>query len=129
MAKLTKEDKEIIKRAEKLWSDKYLSQKHSVASIMISKTGKEFEGMSMEFECGVGICAERTSMFKMLPDENEIRIIVAVYKNKIIPPCGVCREVMFEMNSDNLNNTWVIVSKNKKVKLKELFPYDWSKAF
>ena len=127
--KLTKEDNEIIDKAQKLWKEKYVSKRHSVSSILVSKSGKEFKGMSMEFDCGIGVCAERVAMFKLMPDESEIKTIVAVYKDKIIPPCGVCRELMYEMNEYNLENTWVIVSKEEKVKLKELFTHDWKKAF
>ncbi|NPE26496.1 cytidine deaminase [Methanococcoides sp. SA1] len=127
--KLNKEDKEIIKKAKALWKRDYVSQKHSVAAILISKSGEIFEGMSMEFNCGIAVCAERVAIFKMMPKEDEIKKIVAVYKNKVIPPCGVCREIMYEMNIKNLKNAEIIISGTKKTKLKELFPADWQKAF
>ena len=126
--KLTKEDKTLIKRAEKLWKNKYVSKKHSIASVLVSKKGKVFEGMSME-DIQTGICAERTAFFKMMPEEREIKTIVAVYKDKIIPPCGICREIMYDMSERNLKNTWVIVSNKEKVKLGELFPFPWKEAF
>jgi len=126
--KLTKEDKELIKKAEELWKKKYVSKKHSVSAILLSKSGKIFEGMSME-DIQASVCAERTAFFKMMPEENEIKTLVAVYKDKVIPPCGICREVMYDMNEKNLENTWIIVSKKQKVKLKELFPFPWKEAF
>jgi cytidine deaminase len=126
--KLTKEDKELIKKAEEIW-EQYDSEKHSVSSVVITKSGKVFDGMSMEFDCGVGICAERVALFKMMPEEKEIKIIVASSEKRVIPPCGVCRELMYEMHKNNFENTWVIVSKEKKVKLKELFPFPWEEAF
>jgi cytidine deaminase len=126
--KLTKEDKELIQKAEKLWKEKYVSKKHSVSAIVLTSKGNIFEGMSME-DIQTGICAERTAFFKMMPDEREIKIIVAVYKDKVIPPCGICREIMYDMSEKNLENTWVIVSKKQKVKLKELFPFPWKEAF
>jgi len=126
--KLTREDKELIQKAEKLWKEKYVSKKHSVSAVLISKNGNIFEGMSME-DIQVELCAERTAIFKMMPEENEIKIIVAVYKDKVIPPCGICREIMYDMNEKNLKNTWVIVSKKEKVRLGELFPFPWKEAF
>ena len=126
--KLTKEDKEVIKKAKDLWKRKH-SKKHSVSSILVSKSGNVFEGMSMEFNCGISVCAERVAILRMMPDESEIKIVVAMDRDVIIPPCGVCREMMYEINEKNLKNTWVIVSKTKKVKLKDLYPYDWLKAF
>ena len=126
--KLTKEDKELIEKTKILWKEKYLSKRHSVASLLVSKSGKIFEGRSMEFNCGVGICSERTAMFKMMPNEDEIRTVVTVYRGKIIPPCGICRELMYQINPKNLINTWVIVSKNKKIKLRELLPHCWGQG-
>ena len=126
--KLTKEDKELIQKAENLWKEKYVSKKHSVSAIVLTSKGNIFEGMSIE-DIQTGICAERTAFFKMMPDEREIKTIVAVYKDKVIPPCGICREIMYDMSEKNLENTWVIVSKKQKVKLKELFPFPWKEAF
>jgi len=103
-------------------------KKHSVSAVLITSKGNVFEGMSME-DIQTGICAERTAFFKMMPEEREIKIIVAVYKDKVIPPCGICREIMYDMSEKNLENTWVIVSKKQKVKLKELFPFPWKEAF
>ena len=113
MTKLTKEDKNLIGEAKKLWNKKH-SKKHSVSSILISKSGKKFEGMSMEFDGGT--CAERVAIFKMLPDETKIKTLVAMHKNKILPPCGTCRELMYEIDAKNLNDMWIIISNNKKVK-------------
>jgi cytidine deaminase len=126
--KLTKEDKGLIQKAEKLWKKKYVSKKPSVSAIVLTSKGNIFEGMSME-DIQTRICAERTAFFKMMPDEKEIKTIVAVYKDKVIPPCGICREIMYDMSEKNLETTWVIVSKKQKVKLKELFPFPWKEAF
>ena len=143
---LTKEDKELIKKFDEFGKKKCVSERHSVAAILVSKSGKIYEGTSMEFDCGVGVCAERVALFKMMPDESEIKIIVAGYKDKIGPPCGVCRELMYEMNKKNLDkpmmpselvmkiyksnsNTYFNLVSRALSELKELYPYDWQKAF
>jgi hypothetical protein len=36
---------------------------------------------------------------------------------------------MYQINKHNLANTWIIVSKDNKVKLKEILKLDWKKAF
>ena len=62
--------------------------------------------------------------------EKEIKTIVAVWYNdktkkyQVIPPCGKCREMMHQLGKKNWD-TKVIISKNKKVKLKDLLPYAW----
>jgi cytidine deaminase len=65
-------------------------------------------------------------MIKEGNGKENISIIVALYddwpkykKNDylILPPCGACRH-----NLSKFGNPWVIVSKTKKAKLKELYP-------
>ncbi|MCK4650223.1 cytidine deaminase [Candidatus Pacearchaeota archaeon] len=126
--KLTKEDKSLIDACEK-YGMKNRSKRHSVSATLVSKSGKIYNGMSMEFDCILGACAERTAFFKMMPEEDEIKTIVAMHKSDILPPCGSCREIMVQMNRKNLNNTWVIVSRREKIKLKDLLPKVWQKVF
>jgi len=114
MVKLTKKDRELIDVCEK-YGMKNRSKKHSVSATVVSKSGEIYNGMSMEFDCILGSCAERTAFFKMMPKENEIKVVVAMHKSDILPPCGSCREIMVQMNRENLNNTWVIISKKEKV--------------
>ena len=129
MARLTKKDKEIITKCEKLWKKKYVSKTHSVSAIVLSKDNKIYEGMSMEFDCGMDVCAERVGFFKMMPEKRKIKTVVAMYSDKILPPCGVCREMMAQMDRKNLDDTWVIISRKEKVKLKELHGHTWQKVF
>ncbi len=62
--------------------------------------------------------------------EKEIKTIVAVWYNAktkkyyIIPPCGKCREMIHQSSKKNWNAE-VIISKTKKIKLKELLPTSW----
>jgi len=128
MAKLTKEDKEIIEICKK-YGLKNRSKRHSVSATVVSKKGKVHNGVSMEFDCVLGACAERTAFFKMMPKEDEIKVVVAMHESDILPPCGSCREMMVQMNRKNLNNTWVIVSRNEKVRLKYLLPHVWQEVF
>jgi cytidine deaminase len=57
-------------------------------------------------------------------DETHIKIIVAVGKKGIIPPCGRCRELMNILDPKNME-TEIIISGSKKVKLRELLPFAW----
>jgi len=63
--------------------------------------------------------------------EYAIKKIVATWKDEsgnifVIPPCGNCRQLMREIHEENLEETEVVLDKNKSVKLKDLLPYyDW----
>ncbi|MBT6690354.1 cytidine deaminase [archaeon] len=132
--KLTKEDKMLIKKAENVIvksSSVNLIDTGDVGAALITSNGNIFRGVSLGFYCGIGSCGEYQAIGSMISDgEKYIKTIVAVYYNKknrkyeVIPPCGKCREMLHQLSKKNWD-TEVIVSKSKKVKLKELLPYAW----
>jgi len=130
--KLTKEDKELIKRAKILVGQKKVTGGivKEVGSALLTKGGKIFTGVSLDLWCGIGFCAEHSAIANMIShsDETEIKAIVACRDSRgkpIIHPCGRCREMMELIDKRNRGNTCVIISENKKVKLKELLPGEW----
>jgi cytidine deaminase len=57
--------------------------------------------------------------------ESKIKKIVAVWTDgTIIPPCGICREWIWQIDKENWN-TEIMVEKGKVVTLKQLLPYHW----
>jgi len=81
-------------------------------------------------------CAEQNAVGSMVTaKEFKIKKIVAVWKDEkgsfyIVAPCGNCRQLMKEVNEENLENTEVVLDKNKTVKLKEMLPHSnsWQKV-
>jgi len=129
--KLTQEDKELIKAAKAIIKKSKpvkLIDTGKVGAALITSKGNIYSGVSLGFYCGIGSCAEYQAMGSMISNgEKEIKTIVAVCHHgpyKIYPPCGKCREMMMQACKKN-QNTWVIISTTKKVKLKELLPYTW----
>jgi len=131
---LTDEDKKLIGVANKLLAKvkgKITNSKYSgeVASALIGGNGKIYTGICVDFYCGEGVCAERNTIPEMAKDcETQIKKIVAVCESGVVPPCGVCREVMFQFDKRNLE-TEVIVSDKEKVLLKKLLPVRWQDSF
>ena len=133
--KLTKKDEKLIERAKALVGEKKVSGGvvKEVGSALLTKRGEIFTGVSLDLWCGIGFCAEHSAIATMIShsDETQIQAIVAVHygkkeeRLKIIPPCGRCREMMELIDERNRENTNVIVSENKKMKLKELLPVEW----
>lgn len=129
--KLTKQDKELIKRAKEVIiksKSVKLIDTSEIGSALISSKGNFYVGVSIGFYCGIGSCGEYQAIGNMISNgEKEIKTIVAVDDGgKIIPPCGKCREMISQACKKN-KDTEVIISKDKKVKLKELLPYNWDK--
>jgi cytidine deaminase len=131
--KLTKEDKDLITKAKELVNVRKVTGGvvGEVGCSLLTKKGKIFTGVCMDLACGIGFCAEHTAIANMISHSNETEIssIVACTnskKNPILYPCGRCRELMQLINMKNRENTFVITSENKKVKLKELLPSAWN---
>jgi len=130
--KLTIKDKKLIKEAEKIIVKSRsvkLIDTGDVGSALVTSKGNIFTGVSLGFYCGIGSCGEYQAIGSMISNgEKEIKTIVAVCydakKYSVIPPCGKCREMIHQVSKKNWN-TEVIISKTKKVKLKELLPHSW----
>jgi cytidine deaminase len=76
-------------------------------------------------------CAEHSAIAAMITaGESGISKIVAVWgDDKVLPPCGRCREFMYEIDMTNLENTDVILGENNAVKLKELLPHPYHEVW
>jgi cytidine deaminase len=127
---LTEEDKKLIETAKSLVNPTKVSGGviKEVGCVLVTKSGKIFTGVCLDLFCGIGFCAEHTAVAEMVShsDETEIKTIVAFGNgDKILFPCGRCRELLQQINKSNRENCDVIVPGDKKVKLKELLPGDW----
>jgi len=56
--------------------------------------------------------------------ETQVKTIIAATGKSVIPPCGRCRQLLSLLDKKNFR-TKVIISKNKKVTVKELLPSAW----
>ncbi len=126
---MNEQDKQLIEEAKKIIIKSKpvkLIDTGGVGSALITSKGNIFSGVSMGFYCGMGCCGEYNAIGAMISNgEKEIKTIVAVDdEGKIMPPCGKCREMILQACKKN-KDTEVIISKTKKVKLKELLPYPW----
>ncbi len=127
--KINEQDKKLIEEAKKVIiksKSAKLIYTGKVGAALITSRNNIFVGVSLGHYCGIGSCAEYQAIGNMISNgEKEIKKIVAITdKGKIIPPCGKCREMILQSCKKN-KDTEVIISKIKKVKLKELLPYPW----
>ena len=91
--------------------------------LLPTKKGNVYTGICIDIGCGIGFCAEHAAIAEMLKNrETEISMIVAVGSKGIYPPCGRCRELMYQINNDNIH-TEVIIGKDKTITLEGLLPY------
>jgi cytidine deaminase len=52
-----------------------------------------------------------------------VKLVAVSHESGIVPPCGRCREFIYQINHDNLDCE--IMLKNRKVTLEELLPERW----
>lgn len=120
---------ELVSEAQKIVGEFTLSEKYlsagSAGAALITKSGRLYTGICIDLACGIGFCAEHAAIAEMLKNrETQIEMIVAVSKDKILAPCGRCREMMLQINKENMN-TKVILPEKRTILLKELLPESW----
>jgi len=93
---------------------------------LITDKGNIYLGVSIDTSSSIGFDAEQSAIAAMVTaGEYKIKKIVAVLEDgTVLPPCGRCREFMYQIDKDNID-TDVIVEKDKIVKLKDLLPFPW----
>ncbi|MFH0713962.1 MAG: cytidine deaminase [Candidatus Micrarchaeota archaeon] len=133
MAQVSNE--ELIKRARAVAKKRVIVNKATaiktgeVGAALVTDKGNVYVGVSIGADCGTGFCAESSAIAAMATaGEHKIKKIVAVSDTGIvIPPCGRCREIIYEIN--NSADVDVVLGKNKVVKLKKLLPEIWQEKF
>ncbi len=85
-----------------------------VACALITDQNTIFKGVCIDTISGMGLCAEHAAISQMITQgEYSVRKIVAVKKDSkgsvfILPPCGRCREFMYQTNKSNLETDVVL---------------------
>lgn len=97
----------------------------SVAAALITTGGNIYTGICLDLACGIGFCAEHAAIADMLKArETKIVAIVAVRGDRVLPPCGRCRELMVQVDRANWH-TQVYLSDDHCVSLQTLLPQHW----
>jgi len=97
-------DDELIAQAKdaRRWAHAPYSN-FSVGAALLSSDGRVFTGCNVENSSyGLSMCAERVAIFKAVSDgAHEIkRVAVVTDHEHIAPPCGCCRQMIWEFASD-----------------------------
>ena len=96
-----------------------------VGAVILTDKGNVYRGVSIETPCSMGFCAEHSAISAMLTNgENRVVKLVAYSKKHgIVPPCGRCREFLYQINRENINCE--ILLKDRMATLNELLPDRW----
>ncbi len=107
-----------------------------VSAVLVTKSGKVYTGVNIEnASYGGTICAERVAIFKAVSEgEKEFEKIYLYVEDKqgkhpIVPPCGICRQVMSEFSMDM---EVIMLGDNDKIEkstVKELLPHSFDNKY
>jgi cytidine deaminase len=99
--------------------------KFKVGAALEDETGRVHTGCNVENATyGLTVCAERVAVFKAISEgvRKFRRIAVVADTDKLIPPCGACRQILWEF----CGNIEVILAnprgKTETLRLRDLFP-------
>ena len=126
-------DLELIEAAKKVREMAYAPySKFRVGAAVRTKGGKIFTGCNVESASyGLTVCAERVAIWKAVSEgEKEFeQIAVVADTQELTPPCGVCRQILWEFCGD-MPVTFANLKGNvETVQMKDLLPRAFDTKF
>ena len=103
-----------------------------VGAAVEDESGRIFTGCNVENATyGLTICAERVAVFKAISEgaRKFKRIAVAADTAVLTPPCGACRQILWEFCGDVELTLVHLEGKTESLRLKELFPRPFDVSF
>jgi cytidine deaminase len=106
--------------------------KFKVGAAIEDENGRIFTGCNIENATyGLTICAERVAVFKAISEgaRKFKRIAVAADTEVLTPPCGACRQILWEFCGDAELTLVNQQGKTETFRLKDLFPRPFDASF
>ena len=106
--------------------------KFKVGAALADDDGKIYTGCNVENATyGLTICAERVAVFKAISEgaRKFRRIAVAADTPILTPPCGACRQILWEFCGDIEIVLTNLHHKTESLRLKDLFPRPFDASF
>jgi cytidine deaminase len=107
------------------------SQFH-VGAALEAIDGRVFTGCNVENATyGLSVCAERVAIFKAISEgvRKFQRIAVSADTDVLTPPCGACRQILWEFCGDIEVTLTNLKGKTETLRLKDLFPRPFDDSF
>lgn len=97
----------------------------SVGAALEGQRGSIFTGCNIENATyGLTLCAERVAIFKAISEgaAQFLRLIVVTDTDRLTPPCGACRQIIWEFCGDVPVTMANLQGKSETVRMSDLFP-------
>ena len=106
--------------------------KFRVGAALEDTSGRVHTGCNVENATyGLTLCAERVAVFKAVSEgaRGFRRIAIAADTDTLTPPCGACRQILWEFCGDIEILLVNLRGKSETLRLKELFPRAFDASF
>lgn len=131
-AALSADDRALVGQAEALIRQRYVENRHHIASAARGASGRVYTGLHLDTYVGrASVCAEAVALGQaMAAGETGIQAIVSVRHPrpreqhqdcKVVSPCGICREML----TDFAAGGYVILARDSglaRVPVEDLLP-------
>lgn len=106
--------------------------KFLVGAALRTEEGKIFTGCNIESASyGLTVCAERVAIWKALSDceRNFTDLVVVVDTEQLTPPCGTCRQIIWEYCKDAKITLANLRGQSEVVDIRQLLPKAFDARF
>ena len=106
--------------------------KFRVGAAIEDESGRIFTGCNVENATyGLTICAERVAVFKAISEgaRKFRRVAVVADTSQLTPPCGACRQILWEFCGDAEIILANLAGDTEKLQLATLFPRAFDASF
>lgn len=103
-----------------------------VGAALETRSGKIYTGCNVEnASYGLTVCAERVAIWKAVSEgEREFaQIIIVADTSELTPPCGACRQIIWEFCGDVPITLANLHGKHSTLKMSELLPRAFGREF
>ncbi len=106
--------------------------KFKVGAALVAEYGGVFTGCNVESASyGLTVCAERVAIWKAVSEgvTKFTEIAVVADTEELTPPCGVCRQIIWEFCGDIPVTLANLKGKSETVQMRELLPRAFDTKF
>jgi cytidine deaminase len=103
-----------------------------VGAALADERGGVYTGCNVENATyGLTLCAERVAIFKAISEgaRKFTRLAVAADTDTLTPPCGACRQIIWEFCGDIGITLVNLQGKSESFRMKDLFPRPFDASF
>src|SRR5215813_6035387 len=126
-------DKQLIAAAKQVRENAHAAfSNYKVGSALLAADGSVYTGCNVENATyGLTVCAERVAIFKAISEGSRkfTRVAVVADTDTLTPPCGACRQILWEFCGDVELVLANLQGKTETHRLKDLFPRPFDVSF